>query len=293
MIHDTPSKDDLVPWSRDLSIGIDEVDDQHHYLVDRINRLWRALLQKREADEVILLIEDLYSYTQTHFVAEEALMQSFDYPRLPEHRVSHRAFEAHIREAADGLVDGKPVTHDLLHFLNEWLKRHILVADQDYATFIERRHHGGILGRFSSLFHAFSSLGKGARQAHSEAVGLHGLDMQKAIDIHIDWIRRLKAMIEGKGQIIAAGEAVRDDRCMLGNWIAANATGGLESLEEFQRLKRDHSKFHLHAGMVVGYHESGSKAEAMLLLRSDLRELSNEIRLDIIQLYAAWHRLDR
>jgi len=282
-------KDDLVLWTKDLSIGIEEVDDQHQYLIDRINRLWRALLEKRADGEVVWLIEDLHKYTQTHFVAEEALMRSFDYPKLEEHKRSHRNFEDYIRTAADEMIAGKPITMDLLHFLNDWLQKHIKVTDQDYARYVDRKRHGGFLSSFSSLFRTFNAIGKAKEETKPE-MGLHGLDMQKAIELHVDWGRRLKEMVDGAGPAVGWEEAVRDDVCMLGSWLNANEQDALGKLDEFKRLQKDHAAFHAHAGKVVALHGSGKGQDAKTELRSEFRGHSNQVRLDIIQLYAAWHR---
>ena len=283
----------LVTWSNDLSLGIDEVDDQHLYLVERINLLWKALLQHREREVVLEIIEDLYSYTQTHFIAEEVLMRSFDYPNLAAHQQSHRKFVEHIREAADAYNEGKPISMDLLHFLNDWLQKHIKVTDRDYANYIDHKKHGRFLGGFKSLFKMFNAMAKG--ESHQDDhypghPGLQGLDMQHAIAVHMEWLKRLEGHLAGKEKLMDPQQAVHSDRCLLGNWITANGERGMKELEEFRKLERDHTAFHHSAATVLMEHADGNHQAAEGLLKTELRQLSNTIRFDIIQLYGAYHR---
>lgn len=284
------SSNDLVTWSNDLSLGLDEVDDQHLYLIERINKLWHALLENRDREVVQEIIEELYSYTQTHFIAEEVLMRSFDYPRLAEHQKSHRMFTDHIRKAADDYSNGKPISMELLHFLNDWLQKHIKVTDRDYANYIDRKKHGALLGGFKSLFRKFNDM---ARHDSSDDVvedSLQGLDMNHAIQVHVNWIKRLEQALKHDERSLDVNEVADDEHCMLGNWISANQGKGIRKLEEFKRLIDNHAAFHQCAASILVELREGRPRAANMLLKRDLRHLSNTIRFDIIQLYGAYHR---
>lgn len=284
------STSDLVLWSSDLSLGLEEVDDQHHYLIERINLLWLALLEQREREVVQAIIEDLYSYTQTHFIAEEVLMRSFDYPHLEQHQAYHRKFVEHIRHAADEYMDGKPISMELLHFLNDWLQKHIKVTDRDYANYIDRKRHGRLLGGFKSLFKVFNSIAKDDQVELPADGGLHGLDMRHAIDVHVTWLKRLEHYLAGEGESLDPLEVARDDRCMLGNWIYTRAAEGMGQLDEFKHLRQHHVTFHECAAAIVREQQLGHGVTAHGLLKRRLRPLSNTIRFDIIQLYGAYQR---
>jgi hemerythrin len=284
------SSNDLVTWSNDLSLGLDEVDDQHLYLVERINKLWHALLENRDREVVQEIIEELYSYTQTHFIAEEVLMRSFDYPKLPEHQRSHRMFTDHIRKAADDYSDGKPISMDLLHFLNDWLQKHIKVTDRDYANYIDRKKHGRLLGGFKSLFGKFNKMASHDSDDELTEDSLQGLDMNRAIHVHVSWIKRLEQALEKQSPALDVGEIADHQRCMLGNWISANQDKGLHKLPEFERLIEHHIEFHTCAASIARKHAEGNTQTALMVLKRDLRHLSNAIRFDIIQLYGAHHR---
>lgn len=282
-------KNDLVTWNDSLSLGLDEVDHQHRFLVERINRLWHALLEQHEQESVQDLLEDLYRYTRTHFSAEEALMRAFDYPKLDQHQKSHRAFEARISEATDAYAHGQPVSMDLLHFLNDWLQNHIKVTDRDYAKHVDRKKHGGLLSGFSGMFRFFNALTSDAPPT-TEQHGLQGLDLQQAIAVHQKWVKDLEAYVAGQPVEMSALEAAQDDRCLLGNWLLAHAEGEMQKLNAFETLREDHSRFHLCAANIIAHYQEQAADEARLLLRQELRHLSNTVRLDIIQLYAAFHR---
>jgi hemerythrin-like metal-binding protein len=278
----------LVAWNSGLSIGIAEVDTQHQELIDIINCLWRAVLDNDDDSIIEELLKRLTSYTKTHFSAEEMLMSSFDYPELTAHREAHKDFIMRLNEATKAFKAGKPISMNLLHFLNEWLQNHIKIEDRDYATFIDRKKNGGFLKGFGNLFKRLR--GKSPTKEALEEPSLQGLNMQKAITAHMAWNKRLAALLEGHGEKINAEDAGRDDLCILGNWIYANENNTIRSLAEFETLREDHKKFHKCAGQVVTLHDSGRKDEASQVHTKDLKELSNTVRLDIIRLYAAHNR---
>ncbi len=286
MTAESTNERNLVVWGDDLSLGLGEVDEQHRFLVDRINMLWQALLGHREQEAVQGLIEDLHTYTRTHFSAEEVLMRSFDYPKLEQHQRSHRSFEAKIRQAAEDYDAGKPISIDLLRFLNEWLQQHIKVTDRDYARYVDRHKHHGMLRNFGGFFRLLNQMASG-EEAETEAPGAHGLEMQRAISLHQEWVARLEAHLAGEPVEMSAMEAAQDDYCLLGNWLLIQGAEGLDELPEFKTLMQDHADFHICAANIVTHREQGDAEEARRLLKRDLRHLSNAIRFDIIQLYAA------
>jgi hemerythrin len=121
-------------WTDDLSVGIAEFDSHHKHLVQLINKLHASL---EAGDEEIALAEvltELSNYTLYHFFAEEDAMARYDYPRLIDHRGEH----VHLTDKTLGFLrDFKSLkgvsAADLLDFLMEWLKHHILETDKAYG----------------------------------------------------------------------------------------------------------------------------------------------------------------
>ena len=79
----------------DYFIGIELMDTQHQYLFELMERV-QALLRDENIlykyEEIIRILKGLEQYTQQHFDAEIALMESMDYPRLQLHINAHNAF---------------------------------------------------------------------------------------------------------------------------------------------------------------------------------------------------------
>jgi hypothetical protein len=114
--------------------------------------------------------------------------------------------------------------------------------------------------------------------------------MHQAIRVHMDWRNRLVRHIEGQGQEEPdINILVRDDLCVLGNWIKLRADEGWGRLPDFVTLQADHREFHFCAGQVLAEYLAGNREAAAILLRQDFRRISDRVRFDIIQLYGAIH----
>lgn len=137
----------LIAWTRELSVGVDEIDAQHKTLVDLINQLHHAIMQHRAGGEATAILDRLIEYTRIHFAVEESLMRLFDYPDYEQHKASHEALIEEVNRLHARVVnDGKPVTFELLHFLKRWLTEHIMAEDQLYVPFflargVQARYH--------------------------------------------------------------------------------------------------------------------------------------------------------
>lgn len=125
-------------WNPCFVTGLDEVDAQHHALVDVINR-FGELLSKDDgasAAEIESVFSELAEYARYHFSEEEAMMESVRLdPRYVEtHRQSHAKFLEEV-VALHHLTNGSNAAKakSLLSFLTHWLAYHILGSDQHMA----------------------------------------------------------------------------------------------------------------------------------------------------------------
>ncbi len=126
-------------WSNDYSVNIPEIDEQHHELVNILNRLFVAI-SKREGHKVVAgILDALVVYTQTHFALEERLMKDANYPGLAAHKEEHRRLIAQLDELARKfMLDEKPIYFEMLGFLRTWLREHILGSDIQYSTALQK-----------------------------------------------------------------------------------------------------------------------------------------------------------
>ena len=66
-------------WDSHFETGIEDVDEQHHRLVDIINH-FSSLLAENEVvfKDIETVLSDLGSYSEYHFADEEQLMKNAD-----------------------------------------------------------------------------------------------------------------------------------------------------------------------------------------------------------------------
>ena len=147
---------DLITWSDELSVGIQEIDEQHKILVDLLNNLYRAIHEHHGNEATITTLNDLIEYTRIHFAVEESLMRVLDYPDYEEHKRHHEQLISQIHGLSEKVASGKHVGFELLHFLKNWLTRHILEEDMEYVPHMLKK---GIKARYDKrswmdrLFH--------------------------------------------------------------------------------------------------------------------------------------------
>ncbi|MDD5298674.1 MAG: bacteriohemerythrin [Rhodocyclaceae bacterium] len=131
----------FVAWNDALSIGIEDIDDQHKGLIALINDVWKALMSHAAAQNIESIVLDLDDYTCTHFKEEEALQERYGYPGLEAHKESHAFFIGKVKELDARIAAGEIIGLELLEFLSDWLTYHISIVDRQYADFI-RSHEG-------------------------------------------------------------------------------------------------------------------------------------------------------
>ncbi len=125
----------LLIWSDDYCIGIPELDAQHEQLLVILNRLYDSISGERVSRIVSDAIDELNSYTGTHFSAEEAYMQEIGYGHAESHIAEHDCFRTNVNDLARlSENDRSKISNDLIEFLWEWLLNHILVVDRKLAA---------------------------------------------------------------------------------------------------------------------------------------------------------------
>lgn len=122
-------------WKHEHSIGIQEIDDQHKKVIEIISKIELAIKLHRGWREIVYDVVDLRVSARRHFEFEEGLMRMYGYKEAAEHIKEHEYFFARLTE-----IEGKSVSclieSELLKFLRDWLKKHILGQDKGYAEHI-------------------------------------------------------------------------------------------------------------------------------------------------------------
>ncbi|MET0069487.1 MAG: bacteriohemerythrin [Candidatus Thiodiazotropha sp.] len=143
-----------IEWDPSMATGIADIDKQHQYLVDTLQEANRRLLADDDAGHMKKVVKGLLGYAIMHFETEESLMQVYGYAAAhPEdakaHIAQHRDFSSRIVAINEQLREGRAISRiEVLLFLNNWLREHVLGIDQ-------------LLGRF--LFHKMKQSGNRSR----------------------------------------------------------------------------------------------------------------------------------
>lgn len=126
-----------IVWSKILSVGFDEIDEDHRKLVNVFNVLNHAVKDGESPEYLAATLEELLNCTVWHFSHEERLMLKHHYGEIEEHKAEHRelvqsakALQQQILQASRG------VTEEQIVFLDRWLTAHILTTDQRLGAFL-------------------------------------------------------------------------------------------------------------------------------------------------------------
>ncbi len=129
---------DLMPWRPALETRITAIDTQHRELVRLINLLHKAMKQQKGAREAGGILNDLAKYTVFHFGFEEDQFEKYRYPETENHKKIHKELVAKVKAFQADFEKGKAtVTMELMDFLVDWLKTHIMKTDMAYVPFLK------------------------------------------------------------------------------------------------------------------------------------------------------------
>jgi hemerythrin len=133
----------FMDWNDGYSVGITEIDDQHKHLVNLVNKLHEAMMAKRSTEVLSEVISQLIEYTGVHFATEEQLFARFSYPDTAPHVAEHQKFVESVETFYKDFQNKRiGVSIDILNFLTDWLKNHILGSDKKYGPFITEKLQG-------------------------------------------------------------------------------------------------------------------------------------------------------
>lgn len=141
---DTPESSgnipDLMPWGDEFKLGINSIDEQHKELVRMVNHLHRALKSRTGAKESGKILTELADYTVSHFTHEEELFAAHDYPDRAEHEEIHKDLVEKVTAFKTQFDQGKAgLSMELMEFLTNWLRHHILEKDKVYVSFFKEK----------------------------------------------------------------------------------------------------------------------------------------------------------
>ena len=129
---------DLV-WGSILSVGVDEIDEDHRKLVNIFNILNHAVTEGESPDYLAAVLEELINCTVWHFSHEERLMLKYGYEGIEEHKAEHQELIKSAKKLQQEILQAdKPVADENIEFLERWLTEHILTTDMRLGSYLSQ-----------------------------------------------------------------------------------------------------------------------------------------------------------
>lgn len=120
-------------WTDKMSVKSEEIDQQHKQLVNILNELYQAFMDREHKERIGSIISQLSDYTRYHFNTEENYFTSFNYFDREKHIKEHQDFRNKVDEFMKKYHDSiGSLTYDVMNFLRNWLNNHIMETDQKY-----------------------------------------------------------------------------------------------------------------------------------------------------------------
>ncbi len=131
---------ELIIWKDSLNVGIATIDQQHRKLVSIINKLFNAMSQGKSNEILQAVFSELSAYVVTHFGLEEKYMKQYEYEDYDSHKQEHKYFIDKLNEFKLKFSSGSgALTLDILHFLKDWLLKHISGTDRKYIPLLKEK----------------------------------------------------------------------------------------------------------------------------------------------------------
>ncbi len=120
-------------WSDQFRVGNNLIDNDHKYLINLINDIWRSM-EAQDRVELIKLLDALSDYSIVHFTREERIAVAIGYSQVAQLSHSHHELVKQLNEIKveiNRLGDqwSSEVTLHFTSFLHGWLINHVMNED--------------------------------------------------------------------------------------------------------------------------------------------------------------------
>ena len=133
-----------IPWTPALSVGIEEIDNQHKELLQRVFVFFETLRAGNGPGEIPALFGFLERYVRTHFSLEEQYMTKFyaedgGYAEEKVHRAEHRAFVRDFSAFKEEILENGTsplLVAEFQKWIANWLVGHIGKTDRALGRYL-------------------------------------------------------------------------------------------------------------------------------------------------------------
>ena len=133
-----------------MSIGNEDIDSDHRYLILLINTVELVLRHPEKPEHVLQAFDELDYYARRHFDREERIQIAWGYIHYDEHKVEHQrlldalaALRMRVETAVSapgGRTDELAAqSGEISTFLRHWLIDHVMKTDMKLAELFRKR----------------------------------------------------------------------------------------------------------------------------------------------------------
>jgi hemerythrin len=133
----------MVTLSKDMEVGVLEIDAQHMELVNRLNALMSMGHDAASKEETQKTLDLLEEYIIKHFADEEELQRKNKYPEYESHKKLHELYIGEFQKLKKEFADNGhslKFTMDLNNSLINWIVKHIKSADVELGKFLKNKN---------------------------------------------------------------------------------------------------------------------------------------------------------
>lgn len=125
-----------IEWNDKLSVGNDQIDEDHKHLIKLINA-YELAVSKNNLKILGHAFASLESYAHEHFEREERIMDAVHYPNRRSHREEHKRLLQVVEKKHTQIEASQKVDIDeLSQFLRSWLLDHVIKEDMQIKSYL-------------------------------------------------------------------------------------------------------------------------------------------------------------
>jgi len=129
-----------IKWEKKYEIGHERIDFEHQIFVDLIVKIDDAVKSEKDKKYVERLLNELQAYATFHFISEENIMYSINYPDFENHKKHHsELLDKYNQKLMEIELDEQKV-EDLIIFLKKWFVKHTLNEDRKISIFVKGKN---------------------------------------------------------------------------------------------------------------------------------------------------------
>jgi hemerythrin-like metal-binding protein len=110
-------------------LGVESMDSTHQEFIAIVNSLGRA-----DDEEFVALFQELLDHTESHFTAENKLMEEVQFPPIQIHMGEHHRVLEQMRDISNKVAQGSIATgRTFVLSIPQWFREHAATMDSALA----------------------------------------------------------------------------------------------------------------------------------------------------------------